>query len=67
MEERLTALETHVTHQEHLIQELNEVVYHQQLAIDRLAAQLEEIKVQLQVALPSLVKDEEEEEPPPHY
>lgn len=67
MEERLTALEIQITHQEHLVQELNEVVYRQQLAIDRVSSQLEEIKAQLQVVLPSMVKDEGEEEPPPHY
>jgi len=67
MEERLTALEIQITHQEHLVHELNEVVYRQQLAIDRVSSQLEEIKAQLQVVLPSMVKDEGEEEPPPHY
>ncbi len=67
MEERLTDLESRYMHQERTIQELLETVYRQQQELDRLQREVEELREQLQIALPSLVKRPEEEEPPPHY
>ena len=67
MEERLTDLESRYMQQERTIQELLDLVYRQQQSIDRLGREMEEIREQLQIALPSLVERPEDEEPPPHY
>jgi SlyX protein len=67
MEERLTDLESRYMRQERIIQELLDLVYRHQQSIDRLGREMEEIREQLQIALPSLVERPEDEEPPPHY
>ena len=67
MEERFTDLESRYMRQERTIQELLDLVYRQQQSIDRLGREMEEIREQLQIALPSLVERPEDEEPPPHY
>jgi uncharacterized coiled-coil protein SlyX len=67
MEERLTELEIRSTHQKRAIQELFDTVFAQQQTIDRLERQMEQIREQLSLVLPSLVRPPEEEEPPPHY
>lgn len=67
MESRLTDLEIHLMHQEHTIEELNEVIVRQQQAIDRLSLEVEQIKGQLRAMAPSDIKSPSEEEPPPHY
>lgn len=67
MDNRLTELEIQLTHQQRQVDELNELVYRQQRIIASLSAQLGHIKEQLQMVLPSLVKEPEEETPPPHY
>ena len=67
MQERLAELETRIAFQERTIQELNEVVTRQQDEIDRLAREVERLKVQLLTLAPSLVESRDEETPPPHY
>lgn len=67
MRDRITEIEIQLTHQQHLVEELNSLMYSQQQEIDSLTAELRQIKAQLQIVLPSLVKDTDEEEPPPHY
>lgn len=67
MEERLTELETRAMYQERTIQELNDMVYRQELAIVRLQQEMERLRQQLAVAAPSINRTEEEETPPPHY
>lgn len=67
MSERLVELEMQLTHQQRQVEELNDLVYGQQQMIDRLAAELGQIKEQLQLVLPSLNRKPEDEEPPPHY
>ena len=67
MHERLTDLEIRFTHQERTLQELNDTVYRQELAIERLAREVGQLREQLKLATPSLVRSPEEEEPPPHY
>lgn len=67
MDDRLNELEIQLTHQQRLVEELNELVFQQQQAIDTLTAELAQIKEQLQVVLPSLVREPGEELPPPHY
>jgi uncharacterized coiled-coil protein SlyX len=67
MQERLAEVETRIAFQERTIQELNEVVTRQQDEIDRLAREVETLKVQLLTLAPSLVEGRDEETPPPHY
>ena len=67
MQERLAELETRIAFQEQTIQELNQVVTSQQGEIDRLASEVERLKVQLLTLAPSLVAGRDEETPPPHY
>jgi SlyX protein len=67
MEERFTDLELRSMHQERAIQELFDTVFAQQQALDRLAREMEQVREQLSLAIPSLVKRPEDEEPPPHY
>ncbi len=66
-DERITALEIHLMHQERLLQELNEVVTAQQDRIDRLLADVALLKAQLMIVAPSVQKDPADETPPPHY
>jgi uncharacterized coiled-coil protein SlyX len=66
MSDRVTDLEIHLTHQQHQIEELNELVYRQQLEIEAVISELRQIKEQLQMGLSSRAS-EAEEEPPPHY
>ncbi len=67
MENRLTELEIRSMHQERAIQELFDTVYSQRQAIDRLVREMEQMREQMNMVLPSLVAEPEEEEPPPHY
>lgn len=67
VETRLTDLEIHVMHQEHTIQELNEVVMEQQRMLDSLRLEVQTLKEQMQALDPSLNRLLSEEEPPPHY
>lgn len=67
MEDRVTALEIHLMHQEAALQELNEVVFRQQQELDRLSREVELLKAQLRAVAPTLAKSPADEEPPPHY
>ena len=66
LDTRLEAVETKISYQEHLIQELNEVVISQQNQIDKLEKTLQQLRnhinhVETEQATP------EQEVPPPHY
>ncbi|HEX2770294.1 MAG TPA: SlyX family protein [Geobacteraceae bacterium] len=67
MEERLTELELRSMHQERTLQELFDTVFAQQKTMDRLEREMEQMREQVEMALPSLVERPEDEEPPPHY
>jgi SlyX protein len=67
MEERLTELEIKAMHQEKTIQELNDMVYRQELTLERLQLEVQQLRQQLMTATPALNVAEEEEPPPPHY
>jgi SlyX protein len=67
MAERITDLEIQLTHQQHQVEELNELVYRQQQEIAALTFELRQIKDQLQSAFPSLTRGPGDEDPPPHY
>ncbi len=67
MERRLVELELHFMQQEHTIQELNEIVCQQALAIETLKRDFAALKEQFMVLSPSVSRDSSQEEPPPHY
>lgn len=67
MDKRFTELENRYTHQERTIQELLDTVFQQQQDLDRVKRELEQLREQMQLVLPSLVGRPEDEEPPPHY
>jgi SlyX protein len=67
MNDRITDLEIQLTHQQQQVEELNDLMYRQQQEIDALTLELRRIKEQLQIVLPSLVRETEDEAPPPHY
>ena len=67
MSDHITELEIQLTHQQQQVEELNDLMYRQQQEIDTLTIELRRIKEQLQIVLPSLVREPEDETPPPHY
>jgi SlyX protein len=67
MNERITDIEIQLMHHENTIQQLNEVVIRQQLAIEELQADFKQLMQHLQTIYPSAVRDAQDEEPPPHY
>jgi SlyX protein len=67
MEERITELELRYMHQEITINELNETVCRQELAIARLERELGRMREQVMTMSPSINRTADEEEPPPHY
>ena len=67
MKEQITDLEIRFMHQERTIQDLNDIVCRQELALERLEQEMAQIREQMRQALPSMNRTEEEEEPPPHY
>jgi SlyX protein len=67
MEDRITELELRFMHQEQTINELNETVYRQELAIARLERELGGMREQFLTLSPSINRTSDEEEPPPHY
>lgn len=58
MSDQLIDFEIQLTHQQHQVEELNELVYRQQQEIDALTIELRQIKEQLQIAIPSLVRED---------
>lgn len=62
-DERLTDLEIRLTHQEDMIEELNKVVYRQQVKI----SDLESILKELAVRLVDIESNRPLNERPPHY
>lgn len=65
-EQRLIDLETKIAHQEHLLEELNEVIYQQQKTIDKLEATISSLAKRYQDLL--VGGDEiRPNEKPPHY
>jgi SlyX protein len=67
MEERITELELRFMHQEKTINDLNETVCRQELAIARLERELGRMREQFLTLSPSINRTSDEEEPPPHY
>lgn len=67
MEERINELELRYMQQEHTIQELNEIVCRQEVALESLRRDFATLKEQLMAMSPSVSRDPDQEEPPPHY
>lgn len=67
LENRIIELETKISYQEHLIQELNEVITHQQKQIDAIEVEMKRIRDHLKETSSSQIARPEEEVPPPHY
>jgi len=67
MKERITDIEIQLMHHENTIQQLNEVITRQQLAIEELQADFRQIVENLRKLDNSDMLDQQEEEPPPHY
>ncbi len=67
LNERMIELETKSSYQEHLIQELNEVIISQQKQIDALEASIQRMSDYLKNNQGSQLARPDEEVPPPHY
>ncbi len=67
MEDRLIDLETRLAFQDHVVQELNDVVVRQQRELDELRRDIEMLRNQLKTLAPALVENRNDETPPPHY
>jgi len=66
MDNRLENLETKISYQEHLIEELNEVIISQQKQIDSLEKKLQQLTSFMQENTGQQASNEPEA-PPPHY
>lgn len=64
---RVDELETKITFQDALIEELNQTIIQQQFALDKMQIQLRLIAQKLQDVRPSNIAKLSEETPPPHY
>ena len=67
VEHRIIELETKISYQDHLIQELNDVVIQQQKQLDAMEKELKRIREHLKQAQSSGIARPDEESPPPHY
>jgi uncharacterized coiled-coil protein SlyX len=67
MEERINELEMRYMQQEVTIQELNDIVCRQELAIESIKREMATLKEQFMAMSPSVSRDPDQEEPPPHY
>lgn len=67
MNQRMIELETKISYQEHLLQELNDVIVLQQKEITSLQVMQERMLKQMKALSPSQLARPEEESPPPHY
>ncbi len=61
-DERLTELEIKLTHQEHLLETLNQVIIEQQAELESMRARLARFERTV-----SNLEEEPANEPPPHY
>jgi SlyX protein len=67
LQQRMDDLEIHITHQDSVIQELNDVTIQQWDAIEKLTEKLEFLKNKVQAAEEAMEGGETSEPPPPHY
>lgn len=67
LENRIIELETKISYQEHLLQELNEVITLQQRQIDKLEKSMRRVLDHLKSTQSSGIARPEDDVPPPHY
>jgi uncharacterized coiled-coil protein SlyX len=67
VEDRINELEQRYMYQEKTIQELNDIVCRQDLAIEQLRREIVALKEQAVMMNPSVTRDPDQEDPPPHY
>ena len=67
LEDRVTQLEELSSHQEHLLQQLNDVVVHLRTDFDVLLARMKSRIDSLEVRLNNLPSHDDPSEKPPHY
>ncbi len=67
LEIRVTELETKIAFQEKTIEELNDVIVHQQFMLDKMQRQLRHLADKLKGVQSSNIASLAEETPPPHY
>ena len=67
LEERIIELETRLSFQDRLLQELNDVIAGQQKQMDALEKDMRCIREHLKTITPEDVTRPEEDVPPPHY
>lgn len=67
MDSPLTELEIRYMQQERTLRELSDVVYRQELAIERLKRDIEQLRDQIGEMNRGGMSDPGEEPPPPHY
>jgi len=67
MSERVTNIEIQLMHHENTIQQLSDVITHQQLDIEKMQQEIKLIRKHLQSVTSPDVIAPEDEEPPPHY
>ena len=67
MDNRITELETKIAYQEHTIQELNDVVYRQQLQIDKVEVMCKHLMDRIQSMAEAGGGVNDVNERPPHY
>ena len=66
-DDRLISLETKVSYQEDLVQELNAIVISQQKSINQLDASLRLLHERMKELSTNTIGDPDSEEKPPHY
>jgi len=67
MSERITNIEIQLMHHENTIQQLSDIITHQQLDIEKMQKDIKLIMKHLQSITSSALMAPEDEEPPPHY
>lgn len=67
MKQRINELEMRYMRQEATIQELDEIVCRQELAIEMLKKECAKLREQFMTMTSSVLRDPAQEEPPPHY
>jgi uncharacterized coiled-coil protein SlyX len=67
MSERVTNIEIQLMHHENTIQQLSDIITHQQLDIEKMQQEIKLIMKHLQSVTSSDLMAPEDEEPPPHY
>ena len=67
MEERLTEIEIRLTHFEHTIDELSDVIARQDQTMDLMAQQIRRLQERLREMASGWQPSPQDEKPPPHY